>query len=88
MKVRKLKKNELPEAYLISAYCFHVRTDDVEAEIRKIDASNRVDWGAFDDDGTLMARIISMDARSRWAGSGRFRHYRNTATAGRSGRSS
>ena len=58
MKVRKLKKNELPEAYLISAYCFHVRTDDVEAEIRKIDASNRVDWGAFDDDGTLMARII------------------------------
>ena len=58
MKVRKLKKNELPEAYLISAYCFHVRTDDVDAEIRKIDASNRGDWGAFDDDGTLLARII------------------------------
>ncbi|MCR5092656.1 MAG: GNAT family N-acetyltransferase [Lachnospiraceae bacterium] len=59
MKIRKLRKNELPEAYLISAYCFHVRTDDTDAEIRKIDASNRGDWGAFDDDGTLMARIIN-----------------------------
>ena len=59
MKVRKIRKNELPEAYLISAYCFHVRTDDTDAEIRKIDASNREDWGAFDDDGTLMARIIN-----------------------------
>ncbi len=59
MKIRKLRKKELFDAHLISAYCFHSRTEDMEAERSRIKAENRDDWGAFDDDGTLMARIIN-----------------------------
>ena len=61
MKIKKLEKNELFEAYLISAYCFHSRVEDVETERAKIKAEQRNDWGAFDDDGTMMARIIDHD---------------------------
>ena len=59
MKIKKLDKNELYDAYLISAYCFHMRIEDTEAEREKIEAEKHDDWGAFNDDGTMMARIIN-----------------------------
>ena len=58
MNIRKLEKNELLDAYLISAYCFHMRVEP-ENEREKIEAENDENWGAFDDNGTLMARIIN-----------------------------
>lgn len=59
MKIRKLEKKDLYDAYLISAYCFHMRIEDTEAEREKIEAESHDDWGAFDDDGKMMARIIN-----------------------------
>ena len=58
MKIKKLETDELFEAALISMYCFHSRVDDLEAFQEKIKAENRDDWGAFDDDGKMMARIV------------------------------
>ena len=58
MNIRKLGKNELFDAYLISAYCFHMRVEP-ESEREKIEAEKDENWGAFDDNGTLMARIIN-----------------------------
>ncbi len=66
MKIKKLTKKELPDSYLISAYCFHMRIEDIEAgrkgaesEYEKIKAGRYKDWGAFDEDGKLMAHIIN-----------------------------
>ena len=59
MKIRKLKKKERFDAYMISAYCFHMRVEDPESERAKQEAARVEDWGAFADDGTLMARIIN-----------------------------
>ncbi|MCR5311037.1 MAG: GNAT family N-acetyltransferase [Lachnospiraceae bacterium] len=59
MKIRKLKKKERFDAYMISAYCFHMRVEDPEAERPKQEAAKVEDWGAFADDGSLMARIIN-----------------------------
>ena len=60
MKIRKLEKKELFDAYLISAYCFHMRVEDPEAhrESLEAEAETQTNWGAFDDDGTMMAHII------------------------------
>ena len=59
MKVRKINGSERFDAYLISAYCFHNRIDDVESERQRIEGETIEDWGAFTDDGTLAARIIN-----------------------------
>ncbi|MBP5153036.1 MAG: hypothetical protein ILP13_09015, partial [Lachnospiraceae bacterium] len=59
MKIRKLKKKERFDAYMISAYCFHMRVEDPESERAEQEAARVEDWGAFADDGTLMARIIN-----------------------------
>ena len=59
MEVRKLQGEERYEAYLTAVYCFHMRVEDVEAEKEKCIADTVEDWGAFDDDGTLMCRIIN-----------------------------
>ncbi|MBP5160200.1 MAG: GNAT family N-acetyltransferase [Lachnospiraceae bacterium] len=65
MKIRKLQGKERSDAWEISAYCFHQRVDDPEAEKKKVienDAKEREtldDWGAFTDDGKLTARIIN-----------------------------
>ena len=59
MEIRKLEGKERYEAYLMAVYCFHMRVDDVEAEREKYEADTKEDWGAFDEDGTLMARIIN-----------------------------
>ncbi|MGN0432461.1 MAG: enhanced intracellular survival protein Eis [Lachnospiraceae bacterium] len=59
MKVRKINGSERFDAYLISAYCFHSRIDDVESERERIEGETIEDWGAFTDDGTLAARIVN-----------------------------
>ena len=59
MKIRQLKGNERKDAYLISTFCFHVRVENEEEGAKKSLAANIEDWGAFDDDGTLMARILN-----------------------------
>ena len=59
MKIKKLGKKDLFDAYLISAYCFHMRIEDVEAKRKEIEAEKNDNWGAFNDDGTMMARIIN-----------------------------
>ena len=59
MKIKKLDKKELFDAYLIAVYCFHMRVEDVEAKREEIEAETHDDWGAFDEDGTMMARIIN-----------------------------
>ncbi len=59
MNIRKLGKDELFEAYLISAYCFHMRVEDVEAKREEAEADLHENWGAFDEDGTMMARMLN-----------------------------
>lgn len=59
MDIRRIDGEERFEAYKISAEAFHMRTDDLEKARAESIASTCVDWGAFDDDGTLMARIIN-----------------------------
>ncbi len=59
MNIKKIGKKELFDAYLISAYCFHMRVEDPEAERGKVEADEEENWAAFDDHGTMMARIIN-----------------------------
>ena len=59
MKIRKLEGKERFDAYMTAVYCFHVRVEDPEAERAKYEADTKEDWGAFDENGTLMGRIIN-----------------------------
>ena len=59
MTVKKLEGEERFEAYKLFVYCFHQRLDNIENEREKQEAETQEDWGAFDDDGKLMARIIN-----------------------------
>ncbi|MBO4653082.1 MAG: GNAT family N-acetyltransferase [Lachnospiraceae bacterium] len=59
MEVRKLAGEERFAAYLTSVYCFHARVEDVEAKHEHQLNVTIEDWGAFDDDNTLMARVIN-----------------------------
>ena len=59
MRVKKLEGEERYEAYLTAVYCFHMRVDDVEANRERQLNAKVEDWGAFDNDNTLMARIIN-----------------------------
>ena len=58
MKIRKIEGSERFDAYLISAFCFHDRIDDVENERERIEGERLEDWGAFTDDNVLAARIV------------------------------
>ena len=58
MNVRKIDGSERFDAYLISAFCFHDRIDDVENERERIEGERLEDWGAFTDDNVLAARIV------------------------------
>ena len=58
MKIRKIDGSERFDAYLISAFCFHDRIDDVENERERIEGERLEDWGAFTDDNVLAARIM------------------------------
>ena len=59
MKIKKLEGKERFDAYLTAVYCFHMRVEDPEAERAKYEADTKEDWGAFDENGTLMGRIIN-----------------------------
>lgn len=59
MEIRLLSGKERFDAHLISAYCFHYRMDDENAGRENIENGTDEDWGAFNDDGTLMAHIIN-----------------------------
>lgn len=59
MNIKKLEASERFEAYLISAYCFHSRVDDVEGQREQVEKEDLEDWGAFAEDGTMAARITN-----------------------------
>ena len=59
MEVRKLAGEERFAAYLTAVYCFHSRVEDVEARHEHQLNVTIEDWGAFDDNNTLMARVIN-----------------------------
>lgn len=59
MKVRKLEIKDKFDAYLVSAFCFHNRVDNVEEKRAEVENENFEDWGAFDEKETLAARIIN-----------------------------
>lgn len=59
MKVKKNEKENRFDAFLISTYCFHSRVDDIEKDREKIENATFEDWGAFDDNDNLAARIIN-----------------------------
>lgn len=59
MIIRQLKGEEKFEARLISATAFHMRIEDPEKEKRESEQDAFRDWGAFNEDGTLMAHMIN-----------------------------
>ena len=58
MDIRILTQKEKFEARLISTLAFHQRMEDPEKERRESEEDRTEDWGAFGDDGRLMAHII------------------------------
>ena len=59
MDVRKLSAEERYEADLISIVAFHVRMEDPEKHKEECLKETVEDWGAFAEDGKIMARIIN-----------------------------
>lgn len=59
MKVRQLSSEERFEADVISHIAFHMRMENPEEVREKSRQATVEDWGAFDDDGRMMARIIN-----------------------------
>lgn len=60
MIVRLLEPEDRVPAGIISHIAFHIRKDDLEAKKKEWEEHPEdEDWGAFDDDGTLMARVIN-----------------------------
>ena len=59
MEVRLLKPEEHFEANLISTVAFHMHMDDPEKNREESLKSQDEDWGAFSEDGKIMARIIN-----------------------------
>ena len=57
--VRLLQGEERFDAEVISAVSFHYRLEDTEKAKQNALKDTREDWGAFSDDGTLMAHIIN-----------------------------
>ena len=59
MVVRQLTAQERFEANLISTVAFHMRMDDPEKSREESLKDTKEDWGAFNDEGRMMARIIN-----------------------------
>ncbi len=61
MLVRKLIPDEIFAAQQISSIAFHIRVNDEEKERYREESKKDTteNWGAFADDGTLMARIVN-----------------------------
>jgi predicted acetyltransferase len=68
MEVRLLKPEEHFEANLISTVAFHMKMEDPEKNREESLKSRDEDWGAFSDDGKIMARIINNHYESRLDG--------------------
>ena len=69
MEIRKLTGKERFDASVISHVAFHMRMEDPE-KIREWSEKQTVDdWGAFDEDGRLMAHIINHRFESNLDGS-------------------
>ena len=61
MDIRLLAPEERFDANVISSIAFHMRMEDPEKERERSLRETVEDWGAFDDDGRLMARVINHD---------------------------
>ena len=59
MEVRRLAENEHFEANLVSYVAFHMRMEDPEKAREESKKLETEDWGAFSDDGKIMARILN-----------------------------
>ena len=59
MEVHRLTAQERFEANLISVTAFHMRMEDPEKNREESLKATEEDWGAFADDGKMMARIIN-----------------------------
>ena len=59
MEIRKLVGKERYDAYLLFNFCFHQRVELQESDVEKYSSANDEDWGAFDENNKLMARIIN-----------------------------
>ena len=59
MEVRKLIQKERPEAGLISTVSFHGRIDNMDERVARWEADTTENWGAFDEDGTMMGHIVN-----------------------------
>ena len=68
MEVRQLKPEEHFEANLVSTVAFHMRMEDPEKNREESLKSTDEDWGAFSEDGKIMARIINNHYESRLDG--------------------
>ena len=68
MEVRLLKPEEHFEANLISIVAFHMKMEDPEKNREESLKSQDEDWGAFSEDGKVMARIINNHYETRLDG--------------------
>ena len=59
MIIRLLTPEEKYDASLISTYCFHGRVEDPEKQRQESTNDPSDDWGAFSEDGALMAHVIN-----------------------------
>ena len=59
MEIRQLKKEERFDARVIATVAFHGRMEDPEKERRESEQETLQHWGAFQEDGTLMAHMIN-----------------------------
>ena len=59
MEVRRLTENEHFEADMISHVAFHMRMEDPEKTREESKKLTIEDWGAFSEDGKIMARILN-----------------------------
>ena len=64
MLVRLLNTEDRWASRLISTVAFHSRIEDPEKARQESEKDTSQDWGAFDDDGALMAHIINNQYRS------------------------
>ena len=58
MMIRKLEQHEKFDARLVMTLAFHQRMEDPEKEKRESETDPVENWGAFDEDGRLMALIV------------------------------
>ena len=58
MQIRPITGSERFESALISMTAFHGRTEDLEKMRSRKEEHPADDWGAFDEDGTLMAHLV------------------------------